>query len=101
MKNPEARKKLNVVLKAALWGAVLFTVVSVVIVMFDHFFGGNFLYLLDIPTECLNHFTGWEHASATNYVNSNTFPVIVNGLLGAILFALIASFQQFIMKGED
>ena len=82
-------------------GAVLFAGASYAMVVVAHSFAENLLYLLYAPAEWLNHFTGRDQASATSFVNSDTFAVIVNGFLGVIIFTFIASCKQLGMKSDQ
>jgi|GEM_PF-4651832 len=100
MKDLRNKRKFNAILKYAARGAILFIGASLITMVYNHFFGGNFLLLIDIPTAWLNHFTGWDQAPASGFVNSASFAVIVNGFLGAILFMLIAGLWQFGLKGD-
>jgi hypothetical protein len=102
MKNPETRKQLRRVLKAAICGAILFD--SLVLIdnllyfMWRHGyisdFWSDFFYAPSIfllaPYILLESFMG----SCGGLVNAYT----VDGLLGAAIFIVITSCHQFIFK---
>jgi hypothetical protein len=104
MKNPNSKTKLRAVLKAAIWGAVLFVGIDLIEVIASHFGGlGYDLFLvivmtLNIPSLAVRHFLGMENMA---FGQSLAFYLTVNVLFGAFIFAVIAAFRQFVMKGGD
>ena len=102
MKNPETRKKLRAVLKAAIWGAVVFEAALcldwLAAIMSDH--GNNSLgyyieapsLLLLAPAIFLMEIVGIPAGGIMNHVT------VV--LVGAFIFAAIAGFWQFIVRGN-
>ena len=102
MKKPNTKRKLRAVLIAALFGAGLFAAVTgCVEAIHDHFWGHDadaslaLNLVLSIPTLVAWHFTGLEHST---FGQSLAFGFIVNGLLGALFFAISTAFWQFIVK---
>jgi amino acid transporter len=112
MKNPSTSKKLRTVLKAAIWGAVLFTVTillhSLVNTMGPH-------ESLNVFWDAISTFLGvlvfFQVMPAVFVMSALGFPdfshpymvyvqYIVNGLIGAIIFALVALFWAFVVKGR-
>jgi hypothetical protein len=99
MKNSETKTKLRAVLKAAIWGVALFDVPTLIllaaIIICRHtgnswleFFNG-IAFIFSIPYISVVSVTGDSFL-----VNQLT----VNGLLGAIIFAVISSCRQFVFK---
>src|ERR1017187_1615582 len=112
MKNPSTSKKLRTVLKAAIWGAVLFTVTillhNLVNTMGPHeslnvFWDaisstlGVLVFFQSIPTSFVMSTLGFQDFSHPSIVYVQ---YIVNGLIGAIIFALVALFWEFVVKGR-
>jgi hypothetical protein len=97
MKNPETKTKLHIVLKSAIWGGLIL-VAPTAFAMYCYPFSGVPLYFAaSIPGDfAYQHFIGHE---STNPFDSSflyeSFCVIVNGLLGAIL----GIFCRFIVFG--
>ena len=102
---------MPVALKAAIWGAVIFGSITIVLVAADHFIGeqsGDFwvdtifglLLIVGTPTLAVKHIIGLDRASADSFASSSTFGVIVNALPGAMIFACAATVWRFIKKIE-
>jgi hypothetical protein len=113
MKNPNTSKKLRAVLKAAIWGAVLFTVTillsNLVNAMGPHenlnvFWDaissslGVLVFFQSIPTAFVMSALGFQDFSHPSIVYVQ---YMVNGLIGAIVFALVALFWQFVVKSRS
>ena len=96
MENPNLlRKKWLAVLKAAVWGAAI-AEAMLLATNLVYKIGGplkelafGFAMLLAIPAGMLS----------SNNALANGF--VINGLLGAISFALVALFWQFVMKNSE
>jgi hypothetical protein len=112
MKNPST-SKLRTVLKAAIWGAVLFTVTillsNLVNAMGPHenlnvFWDaissslGVLVFFQSIPTVFVMSTLGFQDFSHPSIVYVQ---YMVNGLIGTIIFALVALFWQFVVKGRS
>jgi len=101
MRNPNTRKKLRAVFKAALWGVALslgFTLFA------QHYFQGkNDLFwdlCLMIPTFILSSILGTETTpGGRSLSHSFTFMVIANVLVITFIFIVFAFFWQFVVKG--
>ena len=107
MKNPN-KKKLRVVLKSAILGALIFSAIVLTSAWIDHStdpktFHAWFIdlilgafqamtFFLSLPVECIMSFIGFK-------TSSNLFlEYIINALDGAIVFAFVAFCWQFILK---
>ncbi|MGB8369199.1 MAG: hypothetical protein ACLPYZ_13280 [Limisphaerales bacterium] len=119
MKNPSSKSNPRSVLRAALWGGLLFAGFSAAMMTVCYIRGskGDLLgpeALIGIPTAIIFHvlhlhgtiIDDWVSHVSNIDVNSVGFDYlvsgiefsIVNGLLGAFLFAVVARFRQFIVK---
>jgi len=102
MKNPNSKRKLRGVLKAAIWGALLFEGILcldwLAAVMQEH--GNDSLgYFIEVPSLfilapaiILMMVTGIPAGGILNHITV--------ALVGAFIFAIIASLWQFVLKGE-
>lgn len=100
MKKPNVRVKLRAMLIATLLGGLLFASLSLAAVMQSSHDEGS--YVIGIPLGIIIEGTGlgkWLlHQPSDLLVNLSV--VLVNGLLGAFLFAVPVGFWQFIVKGD-
>ena len=101
MKNPETKTKLRAVLKAAVYGVLIFAAFTVFamcgcVIFRGDFFGGLYFWV-SVPGDLLWHFfVGPMSANPFNslflYVS---YCVIVNGLIGVLVCAVFAFLWQF------
>jgi hypothetical protein len=104
MKNPNTKKKFRVVLIAAIFGAVVFAGGCIAFLISNHVSGHDtdaFVgpgIVLSIPSLIAAHIIGLQNSA---FAQTPAFGVIINGLLGAFLFAVPIAFWQFVMKGGN
>ena len=97
--NSPSKRKLWATARAALWGCLLFGLITVVMVVSE--FPLELRFLIGAPVLLLKQILGLNQAPANSFVSSNTFGVIINSLFGAFLFGVPAVFWQFIVKGDN
>jgi len=102
-------KETRTTFRAATCGAVVFVMIDLGVVFGYRVWGrgtsGDFwpdtflglLFLIDFPASVLASSLGIEH---TDFANTYAFGLIVNGLLGATVFAVVSLFWQFVVKGD-
>ena len=115
MKTPSSKSKPRSVLRAVFWGGLLFAGFSAAVMIACYFCGskGDLLgpeALIGIPAGIILY---GLHLNGTNdwISNLHSIPLIylicriefsvVNGLLGALLFAVVARFRRFIAKKSN
>ena len=115
MKNHNYKSKPRSVFRAALWGGLLFAGFSAVVMVVCYFCGskGDLLgpeALIGIPAGIilyglhLNGPNDWIsnlHSIPLIYLICGMEFSVVNGLLGALLFAVVARFRRFIVKKSN
>ncbi len=116
MKNPNAYKKSWSLLKAAIFGGLLFAGLSLTTMIGKHFWGygasGNFgpdffgslemfvgtpAAIIASGTEIDKWFLHF-HSTTSSYLFTCLFIIAVNGLLGAALFAVFRIFRPLTMR---
>jgi len=94
MPNPSSlKRKLWAVSKAAIWGAV---VSDAIVLLITQGVGGAYLgILLLFPSESLYHYL--LHPEPT-HLEPLSAALVINALLGAIVFGMFSALRQFVLK---
>ena len=102
MKNPNAKKKIRAVLRAALYGVI--TSLALSFYTRNYFHGKNDIawdMILMIPSVILSNVLGLERTPEGRAVsNSFAFLVLANALAITLAFVICAFLWQFIVKGN-
>ena len=103
MRNPNTRKKLRAVFKAALWGIALSLVFSLLASHPGQGGDGLFWCLIFLmPTAILSNILGFEQTpGGRSLSHSFSFMVIANVLVITFFFIVFAFFWQFVVKGRS
>src|ERR1051326_3813797 len=96
------RKKFLAVLKAAIWGAVIFDSIIVLANVLESM--GERGYPVG-PLRAIFNDLGWMLIIAVSLMTPEGQPManayVVDGILGALVFSAVAAFWQFILKGNN
>src|SRR5438552_16900868 len=88
-------KKFFAISAAAVFGCALFVILTIGSIR--HNFSLDMSIMIALPVVFVTKVVGLPD----NLVNSEPFAIIVNGLLGALLFSLLAVLWQFVFKGNN
>jgi hypothetical protein len=99
------KRKLRAVLKATIWGGALFCLFTLAYAACVHFWNSKTLFwdgfIVMAPADLLCRTFGYDLMNSGNSRMGSLIVVMVNTLLGAFIFATIAAFWQFTMKGDE
>jgi hypothetical protein len=106
MKNPETKTKLRAILKAAIWGGLIFATFTAFSIISGDFLGGPLFSFLDfyifVPGDLFYQcFIG--HMSTNPFDSSflyDSYCVAVNSLIGVLIFTIVAIFRQFFKENN-
>ncbi len=106
LKNPYGKsERLRSVLKAAAWGGGAFAAITVAALVGFHFWPAGFfglILLLGVPTTLLISPTGFQglgpNAVAEEVLIIYLSFLVVNAVIGAVVFAVAGAFWQFVLK---
>jgi len=98
--------------KAALFGSLLSAAIDFAALAGDHFWGHGssgdigpsffltLLFILSVPSMVVAKVTRIDDTFLAGFAHTLAFGLLVNALLGAIVFGAVAAFWQFLVKGS-
>jgi hypothetical protein len=91
--------KLFAICKIASLGGAIFVMLTIGAI--THYFSLDMSILIASPVFIATQLLGLNKESTGKLMNSDLFAIIVNGFLGVVVFGIIASFWQFLLKGDN
>ena len=99
--------------KSAIWGAFSLATITGIVFIAGHLWmhgrKGDFLpdflfgcqLIVCVPAVLVAELLGFYDAPADSFLSSKAFVVIVNGLLGPVIFPVFRLFWRYIVKGNN
>src|SRR5262245_47580625 len=97
---------------AAIIGAVIFASVTGAVIIADHYVGGPaeslrvnltqaLMFVIWIPAMLMRAVIVPDAPISGNFISSNAFAVLVNGILGAVVFSCVAGIWHRLKKANE